>query len=113
MEEELDIILNAVDNATDTFESVSEAAEQMGSAMQEGADQGTEAFEETEEAAESAKDPMEGIADILGGLVGVEVFSQLADALWDVADKAGTFEDSLMRARLEAEGIQKKSSLPT
>ena len=104
MEEELDIILNAVDNATDTFESVSEAAEQMGSAMQEGADQGTEAFEETEEAAESAKDPMEGIADILGGLVGVEVFSQLADALWDVADKAGTFEDSLMRARLEAEG---------
>ena len=104
MEEELDIILNAVDNATDTFESVSEAAEQMGSAMQEGADQGTEAFEETEEAAESAKDPMEGIADILGGLVGIEVFSQLADALWDVADKAGTFEDSLMRARLEAEG---------
>ena len=104
MEEELDIILNAVDNATDTFESVSEAAEQMGSAMQEGADQGTEAFEETEEAAESAKDPMEGIADILGGLVGAEVFTQLADALWDVADKAGTFEDSLMRARLEAEG---------
>ena len=104
MEEELDIILNAVDNATDTFESVSDAAEQMGSAMQEGADQGTEAFEETEEAAESAKDPMEGIADILGGLVGAEVFTQLADALWDVADKAGTFEDSLMRARLEAEG---------
>ena len=104
MEEELDIILNAVDNATDTFESVSEAAEQMGSSMQESAEAGTEGFEEVEESAEGAKDPIEGISDVLNTLVGVEVFSQLADALWDVADKAGTFEDSLMRARLEAEG---------
>ena len=104
MEEELDIILNAVDNATDTFESVSEAAEQMGSSMQESAEAGTEGFEEVEESAEGAKDPIEGISDVLNALVGVEVFSQLADALWDVADKAGTFEDSLMRARLEAEG---------
>ena len=104
MEEQLDIILNAVDNATDTFESVSEAAEQMGSSMQESAEAGTEGFEEVEESAEGAKDPIEGISDVLNALVGVEVFSQLADALWDVADKAGTFEDSLMRARLEAEG---------
>ena len=104
MEEELDIILNAIDNATDTFESVSEAAENMGSSMQESAEAGTEGFEEVEGAAEGAKDPMEQIGDILGGLVGAEVFTQLADALWDVADKAGNFEDSLMRARLEAEG---------
>ena len=104
MEEQLDIILNAVDNATDTFESVSEAAEQMGTSMQESAEAGTDGFEEVEESAEGAKDPIEGISDVLNTLVGAEVFSQLADALWDVADKAGTFEDSLMRARLEAEG---------
>ena len=104
MEEDLDIILNAVDNATDTFESVSEAAEQMGNSMQEGAEAGSQGFEEVEGSAESAKDPIEGISDVLNAMVGVEVFSQLADALWDVADKAGTFEDSLMRARLEAEG---------
>ena len=28
----------------------------------------------------------------------------MADTLWDFADKAGSFEDSMMRARLEAEG---------
>jgi hypothetical protein len=57
-----------------------------------------------EESASSAEEPLDNITSIIGGLAGVEIFSQLADALWDVADKAGTFEDSLMRARLEAEG---------
>ena len=104
MEEELDIILSAVDNASDTFQSVSEAAEEMGSAMQDGAEAGTQGFEEVEDAAEGAEDPISQISSILEGFVGMEVFQGLADALWDVADKAGTFEDSLMRARLEAEG---------
>jgi len=104
MEEELDIILSAVDNASDTFQSVSDAAENMGSAMQEGAEAGTQGFEEVEGAAEGAEDPISQISSLLEGFVGVEVFTQLADALWDMADKAGTFEDSLMRARLEAEG---------
>jgi len=104
MEEELDIILSAVDNASDTFQSVSDAAEQMGSSMQESAEEGTQGFEEVEGAAEGAADPISQIGNILEGFVGVEVFTQLADALWDMADKAGTFEDSLMRARLEAEG---------
>ena len=104
MEEELDIILSAVDNASDTFQSVGDAAEQMGSSMQESAEEGTQGFEEVEGAAEGAADPISQIGNILEGFVGVEVFTQLADALWDMADKAGTFEDSLMRARLEAEG---------
>ena len=80
---EMDIILSAVDNASDTFESVQSAAEAS---------------------AEAAADPLEQIGTIIGGLAGAEIFSQLADTLWDFADKAGTFEDSLMRARLEAEG---------
>lgn len=104
MEEELDIILQAVDNASDTFQDVASAAEDMGQSMQDGAEAGTQGFEEVEESAEGAMDPMEGISDILGGFIGAEVFTQLADALWDLADRAGTFEDSLMRARLEAEG---------
>jgi len=104
MEEELDIILSAVDNATDTFESVSEAAEEMGQSMQDSAESGSSGFEEVEESASGAEDPISQISSLLEGMVGIEVFSTLADALWDVADKAGTFEDSLMRARLEAEG---------
>ena len=101
---ELDIILSAVDNASDTFESVQSAAEGMGESVQEGAEQGTEGMEGMESAAEEAVDPLEQITTIIGGLAGAEIFSQLADTLWDFADKAGTFEDSLMRARLEAEG---------
>ena len=100
----MDIILSAVDNASDTFESVQSAAEGMGESVQEGAEQGTEGMEGMESAAEEAVDPLEQITTIIGGLAGAEIFSQLADTLWDFADKAGTFEDSLMRARLEAEG---------
>ena len=101
---ELDIILSAVDNASDTFESVQSAAEGMGESVQEGAESGSEGLDEMESSAEAAADPLEQITTIIGGLAGAEIFSQLADTLWDFADKAGTFEDSLMRARLEAEG---------
>ena len=104
MEEELEFILRAVDEASDTFESVASAAEDMGESIQEGAEGGAGGFEEVEQAADGAVDPMEQISSMLGGFVGVEVFSELADTLWDFADKAGSFEDSMMRARLEAEG---------
>ena len=104
MEEELEVILRAVDEASDTFESVTEAAENMGESVQGGAEAGSEGLDEMEESGEAAADPLEQISSIMGGLVGAEVFSQLADTLWDFADKAGSFEDSMMRARLEAEG---------
>lgn len=101
---EMDIVLRAVDDASDTFEAVQSAAENMGESVQEGAEQGSQGLDDMEQSAEAAEDPLEQISTIIGGLAGAEIFSQLADALWDVADKAGTFEDSLMRARLEAEG---------
>ena len=101
---EMDIVLRAVDDASDTFEAVQSAAEGMGESVQEGAEQGSQGLDEMEESAQAAEDPLESITSIISGLAGVEIFGQLADALWDVADKAGTFEDSLMRARLEAEG---------
>ena len=104
MEEELDITLRAVDDASDTFESVASAAEGMGESLGESTDKGTEGFEEMEDSASAAEDPISQIGSILESFVGIEVFQGLADALWDMADKAGTFEDSLMRARLEAEG---------
>ena len=100
----MDIVLRAVDDASDTFEQVQSAAEDMGESVQSGAEQGSEGLDEMEASGENAADPLEQISTIIGGLAGAEIFGQLADALWDVADKAGTFEDSLMRARLEAEG---------
>ena len=104
MEEELEVILRAVDEASDTFESVTEAAENMGESVQGGAEAGSQGLDEMEESGEAAADPLEQISSIMGGLAGAEIFSQLADTLWDFADKAGSFEDSMMRARLEAEG---------
>ena len=104
MEEELDIILRAVDEASDTFESVVESADSMGAAFTESTEAGSQGFDDVEESADAAADPIEQITTLIGGFAGAEIFTELADALWDVADKAGTFEDSLMRARLEAEG---------
>ena len=104
MEEELDIILRAVDEASDTFESVVESADSMGDALTESTEAGSQGFDDVEESADAAADPIEQITTLIGGFAGAEIFTELADALWDVADKAGTFEDSLMRARLEAEG---------
>ena len=104
MEEELEIILSAVDDASDVFESVTESAEGMGESVQGGAEAGTEGLDEMEESAEAAADPLEQISTLMEGFVGAEVFSQLADTLWDLADKAGSYSDSMMRARLEAEG---------
>ena len=79
-------------------------AERLGTALEEATSKGSDGMEQMEESAQEAVDPLEQITTIIGGLAGVEIFSQLADTLWDFADKAGTFEDSLMRARLEAEG---------
>ena len=155
MEEELEVILRAVDEASDTFEAVAKTGEEMGSsleqafeeanaeverlreeldfaeewgfvndveeleaqlseaeseaerlgaALEEATSKGSDGFGEVEDSAEGAADPISQIGNILEGFVGVEVFSQLADTLWDFADKAGSFEDSMMRARLEAEG---------
>ena len=79
-------------------------AERLGTALEEATSKGSDGMEQMEESAQEAVDPLEQITTIIGGLAGAEIFSQLADTLWDFADKAGTFEDSLMRARLEAEG---------
>ena len=104
MEEELEIILKAIDDASDVLQSIREQAEQMGESFQESGEKGKESFKETDEEAEETKNTLEQIQDVISAMAGVEVFKGLADALWDMADKAGTFEDSLMRARLEAEG---------
>ena len=104
MEEELEIILKAVDDASATLEAIKEQAEQLGNSFQESGEKGKESFEKEEEEAEQTKNTLQQLQDVMEGIAGIEIFKGLADALWDAADKAGTFEDSLMRARLEAEG---------
>ena len=154
MEEELEVYLRAVDDASSTFESVADSASEMGDSIENVASEGNAGLGNLQESAEEvasglgdvqgsaedagysmeqlidycqnmyagkieelaneterskeesdeAGDSFSNLSNILSGMAGVEIFSKLADALWDVADKAGTFEDSMMRARLEAEG---------
>ena len=116
MSELLDIIISAVDEASDTFQSIvssaedaqdslegmSDSAETVPSdAIQETAD----ATHEVEEGASGAGGEIENISNILTAFAGAEIFNQMADALWDLADKAGTVQDSINRASLEAEGF--------
>ena len=155
MEEELEIILQAVDNASDTFSDVSTAANDMGESLESSAEEGSSGFEEIESSAEEAassvsdidgsaldeaagaadnlsgsigsvdsgplKDTADGSRDvaegadeaggaleqvstIIGGIAGVEAFEGIAESLLAAADAAGQFNDSVMRAGLEAEG---------
>lgn len=156
MSELLDIIISAVDNASDVFRSVEDSVnetsealqdsfngdefENMNSALQEAnaeverlseelagiymgdiegdADAVEAALASAQEEAARLKDEMdntggstseasnemEGLAGIIGSIAGVEIFSELSDALMDVADKAGGVQDSFSRMELSAEG---------
>ena len=156
MSELLEIIIEAIDNASEVFEGVGDAARDAEEAIQDNFNGSefegmTSALEEAnaeverlteelagiymgdiegdadavesalaaaqEEAArlkdeiENTKDQtsetngeMEGLAGVLQGIAGAAVFEQLSSALMDMADKAGTVQDSWTRMGLAAEG---------
>ena len=116
MSELLDIIISAVDEASDTFQSIVSSAEDAQSSLEGMSDSaGTvpsdaiqetaDATHEVEDGASGAGGEIENISNILTAFAGAEIFNQMADALWDLADKAGTVQDSINRASLEAEGF--------
>ena len=116
MSELIDIIISAVDEASDTFQSIVSSAEDAQSSLEGMSDSaGTvpsdaiqetaDATHEVEEGASGAGGEIENISNILTAFAGAEIFNQMADALWDLADKAGTVQDSINRASLEAEGF--------
>ena len=104
MEEIVDIILQAVDNASDIFTGVTDSANEMGSTIQEGADGATDSMSNLESGAEDTKEAIDGIADLMAFEVVSDYVGQLADAMWELADKAGTVQDSWTRVGLAAEG---------
>ena len=115
MTELIDIIIQAVDDATATFESIVNSAEEaaasitgMGDAtgnvdstpIQETKTQ----TEETKEQADETTSSFDNLNNAIQGIVGAEAFTAIADGLMAAADAAGNYEDSMMRAGLEAEG---------
>ena len=115
MTELIDIIINAVDQASETFDSIVSSAEEaaasitdMGNATGEvdstPIEETKTQTEETGAQADTTTGAFENLNSVIEGLAGAEAFSSIADGLMAAADAAGTYEDSMMRAGLEAEG---------
>ena len=115
MTELIDIIINAVDQASETFDSIVSSAEEaaasitdMGNATGEvdstPIEETKTQTEETKEQADETTSSFDNLNNAIQGIVGAEAFSSIADGLMAAADAAGTYEDSMMRAGLEAEG---------
>ena len=63
MEEVLEIVLRAIDDASSIFGSVSQSAEEMGSAMEQSATEATQGFDEIDESATTATGSIQDIID--------------------------------------------------
>lgn len=140
MSELIEIIIEAIDQASDTFESIVGSAEDMGDTISGSVDEADSSFGDLESAADAASSSVEDVgaaADSLDGsgatevasnvdeieqeanesadalenmnnaiaaVAGAEIFDTISDALMDMADKAGSYEDSITRMGLAAEG---------
>ena len=140
MSELIEIIIEAIDQASDTFESIVGSAEDLGDTISGSVDEADSSFDDLESAADAASSSVEDVgaaADSLDGsgatevasdvdeieqeanesadalenmntaiaaVAGAEVFNTVSDALMDMADQAGTYEDSITRMGLAAEG---------
>ena len=104
MEEIIDIILQAVDNASEVFTGVTDSATEMGESIQTGADDAASSLDNVETEASEVQESLDGIADLMTFQALTEYINQVADALWELADKAGTVQDSWTRVGLAAEG---------
>ena len=115
MTELIDIIIQAVDDATATFESIVNSAEEAAASIGGMGDAAGEVdssqiedtktqTEETGTQADETTTAFENLNNVIQGIAGAEAFSSIADGLMAAADAAGTYEDSMMRAGLEAEG---------
>ena len=111
MEEELEIILRAVDEASDTFASVSDSVNDMAGSFDGVSDStstATDGIDGVAESGENAGDSMDGMtaaADAFTATALLDFAQNVADTLWNLADSAGQVQDSMDRASLEAEGF--------
>lgn len=144
MSELLEIIISAVDQATDVFQGIgdtvsssadeiqsqfeqatseverleeelaaiymgdiegdAEAVETALSEAQDEAERLAQAIDDIEKESDETKESIDGIADLMAFQQVSEWVGQLADKMWELADKAGTVQDSWTRMGLAAEG---------
>ena len=144
MSELLEIIISAVDQASDVFQGIgdtvnssadeirsqfeqataevdrlteelaaiymgdvegdAEAVESALAAAEAEAERLGQALDNVEQEGEETKDSLDGMADLMAFQQISEWVGQLADKMWELADKAGTVQDSWTRMGLAAEG---------
>ena len=119
-EEEIEIILRAIDEASDTFSSVSESVEQAsasveamasvadsidGASFQDAAGAADGLESEVDEAAEAMENLNNTAGDVMAAETLMNMSSGISNAMMDMANSAGNFNDSINRATLEAEGF--------
>jgi len=92
MDEELEIILRAVDDASSTFQSVSESANEMGTAFEESATEATTGFDEMETSATEATGSIQDVIDYCNNIdgSGLTEAADAADQLEQESNEAGT-----------------------
>ena len=85
-------------------EGDAEAVEAALAAAQDEAQRLAQAIDDVEKESDESKDALDSMADLASFQQIGEWVTQLADAMWQVADKAGTVQDSWTRLGLAAEG---------
>lgn len=120
MEEELEIILRAVDEASDTFQNINDSVTNVSDTLDNMANSASNVTGDEFEAAAGAADDLEAevdeaaeaidnlnnsAGDVMAAETLMAMSSGVANAMMDMANSAGNFQDSMNRATLEAEGF--------
>lgn len=103
---ELESLAETLGMDTDEVERLLEAGSQIGSlsaGFNEAALAADELEQETEQASESVEQ-LGSAGDVMVAQTFMDMASTMKDGMLEMADSAGTFQDSIMRASLEAEG---------
>ena len=102
----LDELATELGMSTDEVERLLEAGSQVGTlsaGFNEAAIAADELEQETEQASESVEQ-LGSAGDVMVAQTFMDMASSMKDGMLEMADSAGTFQDSIMRASLEAEG---------
>lgn len=113
MSELLDIIISAVDEASEVFDRISQSAIETGESISNvdgtGLDDAASAADGLEQEVNEATEAFDELNNTAGDVMAAETLMAMstgvANSMMDMANSAGSFGDSVNRASLEAEGF--------
>lgn len=97
-----EVNVNVDDSAVDETEAKVEGLD--GSTVSVTVNADSSSVDETKSKIDDTSDSISLLGAALEGVAGAEIFSQLSAGIMELAESAGNYNDSMMRASLEAEG---------